>query len=388
MKVLHYIGTFSQLSETFVYELVQHLAQEGREDHHLLCHKRILEESRPFGPIQVCPVNSSIWGRALRWILKRSSWDPIEPDCTAQNIRKLNPDLIHAHFGSNGLRMSNLLRTQRIQIPLLIHCHGTDVLSLPYTDSAYRGSLSVAAEMPGVLFIANTEFLREAMIGLEIDQERIRIVRNATNTQFHQGKGSWKPGDKGQHIRLIAVGRLIRWKGHRYLLEALARVRAQHADGLSLTLIGEGEEREPLEKLAHELDIQHVVNFLGSIPHEEVTRLLDEHDALIQPSIVDPDTRQCESFGMTILEAVARGLPVIITRSGGMPELVGQETPWSRIVEPASASELAEGILQLVRDLPSLEPNAEYARSRLDFFCRERQLSTLRQVYQELTDGT
>jgi glycosyltransferase involved in cell wall biosynthesis len=185
-------------------------------------------------------------------------------------------------------------------------------------------------------------------------------------------------------LRIIAVGRMIRWKGQRYLLEGLASFLKNYPGKATLTLIGEGDEREPLENLCRNLGLGNAVNFRGAVKHAEVAQALQKHDLLIQPSIVDPETRQCESFGMTILEAIASGLPVAVSRSGGMPELVGSESSWSRIFKPASAQAIADVIEACYIKKPHLSSNADYAKERLNFFSWENQEASLTDAYRSV----
>ena len=108
-----------------------------------------------------------------------------------------------------------------------------------------------------------------------------------------------------------------------------------------------------------------------------------EHDVLVQPSIIHPGTRQCESFGMTALEAIAVGLPVIVTQSGGLPELVGRECEWARIVPQNDPSALAAALTTMLDDYPE-GTNEAYASERLDAYTAKRQLSAVIAAYESL----
>ncbi len=107
----------------------------------------------------------------------------------------------------------------------------------------------------------------------------------------------------GGPVRLLAVGALNAAKDHPMLLRALARTD----DRCSLTIVGGGEggEREHLETLAHELGLDGRVELLG--PRHDVAGIMDRHDVFVLSS-------GYESFGLVIVEAVVRGLPVVSTR--------------------------------------------------------------------------
>ena len=115
--------------------------------------------------------------------------------------------------------------------------------------------------------------------------------------------------------RLIAVGRLVPQKGFDLLLPALAKARAAGFD-LSLALAGDGPDRSALEAQAAALGLADRVTFAGWMPGLDA--LLDESDLLVMPS-------RWESQGRTMLEALARGVPVLAAATGTAPELLADE---------------------------------------------------------------
>jgi len=112
--------------------------------------------------------------------------------------------------------------------------------------------------------------------------------------------------------RWLFLGGLIPRKGVNWLLEAFAKCRAEDPS-MSLTIVGDGELGGPLRHRADELGLQESVTFTGSVSPEIALRLMREHDLLVHPS-------RWESFGMTVIEAVAAGMPVLVTRCGGPEE--------------------------------------------------------------------
>ncbi|WP_243420818.1 glycosyltransferase [Micromonospora globispora] len=109
--------------------------------------------------------------------------------------------------------------------------------------------------------------------------------------------------------RWLFVGALSELKGVPLLLEAFVRCRAEEPE-LTLTLVGEGALQASLTARAAELGVADAVTFTGAIPPDEALRLMREHDVLVHPS-------RAETFGVAVIEAVAAGLPVLVTRCGG-----------------------------------------------------------------------
>lgn len=146
--------------------------------------------------------------------------------------------------------------------------------------------------------------------------------------------------------RWLFLGGLIPRKGVNWLLEAFATCRADVPD-LTLTLVGEGESGVSLRRRAQELGLQDAVTFVGAVGPEVALSMMREHDLLVHPS-------RWESFGVTVVEAVAAGMPVLVTRCGGPEEtLAGIEAAAGELVavEESDAS-LVEGYRRLRERFP------------------------------------
>ncbi|WP_245179418.1 glycosyltransferase family 4 protein [Streptomyces montanisoli] len=141
--------------------------------------------------------------------------------------------------------------------------------------------------------------------------------------------------------RWLFLGGLIPRKGVDWLLEAFAQCHAEDPE-LTLTLVGEGELRGRLTGRARELGLGNAVEFTGAVPPPRALELMREHDLLVHPS-------RYETFGMTVVEAVAAGLPVLVTRCGGPEEtLAGIEDAAGRLID---VEENAESISDGYREL-------------------------------------
>ena len=115
-------------------------------------------------------------------------------------------------------------------------------------------------------------------------------------------------------VRLVTLGRLSREKGHDVLLRAVAGLR-DRGSRMTLDLVGDGPERVALEALAAELGLGAIVTFRGQLLDADVARAYAAADAFVLPS-------RSEGFGVALVEAMATGLPVVATRSGGPEDIV------------------------------------------------------------------
>ena len=138
---------------------------------------------------------------------------------------------------------------------------------------------------------------------------------------------------------LGAVGRLSPEKGHLHLLRALPAIAAAFP-GAGCVLAGDGRARLDLEEEARRLGVGGRVVFLGQ--RRDVSRVLAALDLFVQPSVY-------EGFGLSLLEAMAAGLPVVASRVGGIPEMV-DDGESGVLVPPGDAEALAAAAIGLLRD--------------------------------------
>lgn len=134
--------------------------------------------------------------------------------------------------------------------------------------------------------------------------------------------------------RLVSIGRLEPQKGLDVLMRALAVVH-EHVPDVSLTIVGDGSQREGLAALRDELRLGEAIAFAGWVP--QVESVLDAADLLVLPS-------RWESQGRVVLEAMARGLPVVATRVGTVAKLV-DDPSLGRLIDELSPRALAEALV-------------------------------------------
>jgi len=147
-------------------------------------------------------------------------------------------------------------------------------------------------------------------------------------------------------LRVLYIGRLIYWKGVHFALRAFAEFRRHHPL-TSLTIVGNGGEREWAHRLADHLSLNDAVRWLDWIPHDEVPQLYKSHDVLLFPSLHD-------SSGNVVLEALSQSLPVVCLDLGGPAEIVtqgcGRVIVTKRREEPEVVTDLALALAELAED--------------------------------------
>lgn len=216
------------------------------------------------------------------------------------------PDLIHAHCALwVGPAAAKLKRTY--DIPYVLTEHHSAILSLhgEKTERALCRSYAAADRL-----VAVSQHLADA-VAMRVPDKAIDVVPNIVDTAF------FSPVPRAVRTdgpRILAVGNLDRNKSHDVLLRAFAKARVSLPQA-TLTIAGGGPLLAELQSLAQSLNVHEAVTFSGQLPREGVRDLLRRSDMLVQPS-------KYETFGVTIIEAGAVGLPVIATACGGPNEIV------------------------------------------------------------------
>jgi glycosyltransferase involved in cell wall biosynthesis len=155
----------------------------------------------------------------------------------------------------------------------------------------------------------------------------------------------------------VTVGRLVAFKGHRTLIDAFALVRRRRPRA-RLTIVGDGPERVSLERQAADAGLAGSVRFAGTVyPTNDV---LAQADVFVFPSLHEPQ-------GLALLEAYAAAVPVVASRTGGIPEMLEHEVD-GLLVDPGDAPGLAAAIQRLTEDEPLRSACVAHACSRLPAF--------------------
>lgn len=232
-------------------------------------------------------------------------------------IRKLNPALVHAHFGPDGAGVLPLVRN--LAIPLIVTFHGYDATwrdeygrRHSYTYRVYLRRKEVL-KREARLFIAVSHFIQEKL--LEQNFPSHKVIEHYIGVDPETFRPD--PGLQREPIVLF-VGRLVEKKGCEYLIRAMSKVQADRPE-VELVVIGDGPLRSNLEQMAGELLGRY--RFLGSQSPECVLTWMNRAQVFSVPSIT-AESGDAEAFGIVFAEAQAMGLPVVSFASGGVAEAV------------------------------------------------------------------
>ncbi|BAM03523.1 glycosyltransferase [Phycisphaera mikurensis] len=252
-------------------------------------------------------------------------------------LRGFRPRVVDVHFPRGGTRW---FASSRRRAALVLTCHGSDLLQpLPADAARLRALLRRADRIIAVSagLAERAETLRAGGHRPAFPRAPVEVIPNGVDLAFWR-----RPDDAAAAPAALAcVGRLERVKGHDVLLRALARLRAS-VPAARLTLVGDGPEAPALRSLAAELGLGDAVRFAGRLDPAATAALLHASSVAVMPS-------RSEGLPLALLEAMAAGLPPVVTRVGGMPDALG-EPPAGRIVAPEDPAALAASLAALLAD--------------------------------------
>lgn len=218
-------------------------------------------------------------------------------------------------------------------------------------------------------FIVHTERSRRTLVIEGADPEKITVIDPGVDLNcFKPGPGDRSSlGVEEDAFVILFVGWLLPRKGLDFLLLALRELIAASptADRIQLVVVGSGPGKDRVERLARRLNVMEHCHFVGSRPYDDMPVLFQSADAFVLPSIAT-ETWQ-EQFGMSLMESMACGTPVVTTHSGAIPEIVEDS---ALLCQPNDFFALHEALARLIAD-PLLEEacvekGLEVARRRFD----------------------
>ncbi len=269
----------------------------------------------------------------------------------ARLFRHWNADVVHTHNTKPVLYAAPAARLAGVR--RVIHTrHGQRFQAGRRTTLAFR----LASTLVDRLVCVSQDSARlSAEEG--ISARRITTVWNGVDVSRFAYEGPQADGP------VVMVGRLSPEKDVNTLLEAVALAVRQYP-AFRLEIAGDGPCLEDLRRSATELSLGEHVEFLGEV--REIPRLLGRSGLFVLPSLT-------EGISLTLLEAMARGLPIVATRVGGNPEVV-IEGETGLLVSPQAPAELAAAMVHLLQSPNVRRRMGQAGRSRVERYFDVRRM--------------
>jgi glycosyltransferase involved in cell wall biosynthesis len=296
-----------------------------------------------FRPLLICQPGSALSKKAkaenlpLREMRMRSEYDLGAVWQLRQIIRGERAQICHAHTAHAHSLL--WLATMRTQAHLIVSRRVDFAVARNFCSRQKYFN-------PRVHFIAISTGVKNVLCGTGIPAERVSVVPSGIDIRKFDSivAGSSLDIRSEYHIpptsRIVGnVAHLADHKGHRYLIDA-ADIVIKALPDVTFLIVGEGEERRALEQQISRLGLQQKVFLVGF--RENVASFLSAFDVFALSSYL-------EGLCTSLLDAMLMGVPVIATRTGGVPDIVQHDVN-GLLVEPRNSQALADGILRLLRE--------------------------------------
>lgn len=287
---------------------------------------------------------------------------------TLKSVQQLSelPDIIHVHYPAMITSPDVIMQYQKQGVRIVTTEHWTEVLSKTLND-IQKQHLKQYADGADA-FICVGEPLRRSVIELTNTKKEILVVPNVVESIFY-------PSETGQKsdYTFITTARLVKVKQIDKVIRAMAELVKEFPD-VRYLIVGDGNERQNLMNLVHTLNLEHVIQFLGTQPREEVAKMVADADCLVCYSSL-------ETFGVPIIEAWASGVPVISSDCLEFSEYWKEGLGY--IVDHQDVNALLSGMKRMIAERGRFDKQqiAAYAKSE---FSEQTIRSKLEKIYSKV----
>ena len=226
-------------------------------------------------------------------------------------------DVLHVHYAiphaTSAVMARQILAGEGISLPIVTTLHGTDITLIGQDPSFAPVVTWSINQSDGVTAVSN--YLRQETYDHFDVTNGIEVIPNFIDTDrfYHQNKEHFKQAlcPNGEKV-IVHVSNFRPVKNTKQVVEIFHRLQEDTPD-VKLLLVGDGPERVPTERKARELGVFDDIRFLGK--QDPIEEILSIADVFLMPS-------DSETFGLAALEAMACGVPTVVSDVGGLPELV------------------------------------------------------------------
>lgn len=246
--------------------------------------------------------------------------------------------LILCEYGPSGVEL--MRSAKKLSIPLIVHFHGYDAYRddiLSSYGKQYKELFSIATQIIGV-----SKHMCNQLITLGCSEAKLNYLPYGIDTGIFKFSGNER-----KEIIFISCGRFVEKKAPHITIKAFEKVYRQRNDA-RLIMIGDGELLKYSADLVNQLGIHHAVEFKGALGQKEIASLYSKSFAFLQHSITTR-TNDSEGTPLSVMEAMATGLPVVATTHTGINDIITNEG-LGYLVEEKNSDEMAEKMLYLVKN--------------------------------------
>lgn len=287
-----------------------------------------------------------------------------------------NPEIIHIQWASHLNDFEDILRAGTFKF--IVSLRGRHINVLPLTNPEYAVLYQNLFPLIQGFHAVSDAIALEAQ-RYNASPGKIRVIRSIINKSFFSAFTEER-NQTGQPLLILSVGRFHWKKGYADAMRAMGLLKSRSVK-FRYTIVAGNEIPEEILFLVHQLGLKQDVVFIDKTRHDKVPALMKENSVLLLPSLE-------EGIANVVLEAMAVGLPVVSTNSGGMEEVViNQQTGW--LVPVADAKAMADALENCIKipeeELLTIRKNAFNLVSRNNQ--GESQADKFRSFYEDVLQG-
>jgi colanic acid/amylovoran biosynthesis glycosyltransferase len=252
----------------------------------------------------------------------------------AHRLRSSAPRHLHCHF-AHAPTSVGMYAAKQLAIPFSFTGHANDL---------FQNRVLLKRKLERAAFVACiSHWHREFYTSIcPISERKSRVIRCGVDTSHWTERNFQSNKSK---VRLISVCRLVEKKGMDTLLRAIATMESKWRERITLTIVGDGPDREKLLQMAHDLRCDNLLELAGALPHEAVRARLLDADVFVLPCKTDRNGDR-DGIPVALMEAMACGVPVVAGDLPAIRELVVNNQT-GRLVAPDDSAALASVLAEL-----------------------------------------
>lgn len=283
-----------------------------------------------------------------------------------REMERFRPTVVHTHLPV----LVYVLPAARIYDSNVKIVHTFHSIATKETRSSLIKAVNRRAFLSGdVLPVALNEEVRDSICKVyDLDDSAIPVVRNGVDLKRFRSVSASRT--RGDVLRLLCVARFEDVKNHSLLLRALAILVSEFEGAVELTLVGDGPLRPNIESLVNDLGLSNKVVFAGQ--QKDTAPYYGRADIFVLVS-------KYEGLPMSVIEAMAAGLPVVATNVGGLPGIVRPGVNGELV--GLDAEEAANAIAQLCREPDVYQSYSEGSAATATEFLSERMMEGYLDLY-------
>lgn len=279
-------------------------------------------------------------------------------------IKTYHIDILHVHYAIPhayaGYMAKQMLKREGIEVPMVTTLHGTDI-TLVGNHPTYKEAVTFSINQSDIVTSVSESLKQDTLRLFRIDKD-IKVIPNFTNIKKSKETSPCKRTVMAKPEELIVTHISNFRKVKR--IDDVVRIfyGIQQKLPAKLIMVGDGPEREIADQLCKDLGIKSKVLFLGNT--SDIDRILCFTDLFLLPSA-------SESFGLSALEAMAAGVPVVSSNTGGLPE-VNEEGVSGYLCPIGDVKAMAEKAIYILEDKARLAQFKQNARKVAERFDEEK----------------